>query len=434
MEPVDHIGQDEVVQDPEGAGLPRRPVPATDRSATYRQVFATREFRYLFLSHGVSMLGDQALRVGLALYVYRDTRSPLLTAFAYSLTFLPWVVAGPLLTGFADRLPRRTVLTIGNLARTVVIGLLILPGLPLAVILALVFVAEMMSPPIDAASFAVLPEILTDDSYVLGVAVNQTVSQGAQIIGFGLGGAAVASIGSRGAFTIDAASFLLAALLIGCGFRQPYPPGQPEAKRSFWADTREGLDVALGRRPSRSLLMLAWWGAAVLLVPEALAAPFVARVAHHGDTATGWLLAAQPAGMIIGMLVVSRLIRPARRPRLIHPLAIASTVPLIGFAFRPSLGVAMVLLVLSGMAWSYQVPLQGAFVELIPAAVRGRAFGVAAAGIQISQGAGVLLGGLLAELFGVTPALATAGIAGVIGMLALTATRAPRPVAAAAAT
>lgn len=407
--------------------MAHRSEAAPDRSATYRQVFASREFRYLVASHAVSLLGDQALRVGLALLVYHDSSSPLLTAFAYSLTFLPWVVAGPALSGYADRLPRRTVLFVGNLARAVVVAFITIPHLPVGVILALVFAAEMIAPPVDAAAFAVLPDLLEGDRYVVGVSLNQGVIQASQILGFGLGGAVVAQIGARAAFGADAASFLVAALVCRFALRQPYLPPRAEGPTSFWADTREGFRVVLGRRGPRTLLLIAWWGAAVLLVPEALAAPFVSRVAHRGDAATGWLLAALPTGMIIGIIVLGRLVRPSLRSRLMRPLAVVSAVPLIGFVFRPSLAVALALLVLSGIAWSFQVPLQGMFVEYVPQEARGRAFGVAAAGIQISQGLGILVGGALAELFGVTAAITTAGVAGVAVMLALAVLRLPAP-------
>lgn len=399
--------------------MTRRPAPATDRAATYRQVFASREYSYLILSHAITLLGDQALRVALSLLVYHDSKSPLLTAVAYSLTFLPWVVAGPVLAGYADRLPRRTVLFVGNLARAAIVGLMTVPHLPIAVLLALVLASEILAPPVDAASFAVLPQLLDGDRYVVGVSLNQAAIQGSQILGFGLGGALVGGLGARAAFGADAASFLLAALICRFGLRQPYRAELAPERSSFWADTREGFRIALGRPEPRSLLLLAWWGGAVLLVPEALAAPFATGVAHGGDTATGWVLAAQPTGMIVGMLVLGRLIRPSRRLALMRPLAVAGTLPLIAFSLHPSLTGGLLLLVLSGVAWSYQVPLQAAFVEAIPPALRGRAFGVAAAGIQVWQGIGVLAGGALAEAFGVLNAITTAGIAGALVMLVL---------------
>jgi MFS family permease len=420
--------------------LTRRPAQATDRAATYRQVFSSREFRSILSGHTVSTLGDQALRVALALLVYNDSHSPLTTAFAYSLTFLPWVVAGPLLSGYADRLPRRAVMCVGTSIRGLIVAAMAIPSVPIPAVLVLVFLSELLSPPIDAAGFAVLPDLLTGDRYVVGSSIVQGTGQAAQIIGFAAGGAMVAAMGARGAFALDAATFFIAAGCFQLALRRRVEGERPQAKTSFWSDTVDGFRISLGRPGPRGLLLLAWWGAVVLLVPEALAAPYAARVAHEGDAATGWLLAAQPAGMVLGMLLLARLVRPSVRLRLMHPMAVLGTLPLVVFLARPPLVPALALLVVSGVMWSYQVPLQGAFVAQIPAEFRGRAFGVAAAGLQVAQGIGVLAGGGIAEVAGVSTAIGVAGIAGAIGMVALAVTRPaalaaeplPEPAAAAA--
>jgi predicted MFS family arabinose efflux permease len=405
--------------------LAHRHAPATEPTATFREVFASREFSYLVTGRAVSLLGDQALRVALALLVYHATGSPLLTAVAYALTFLPWLIGGPLLAGLADRMPRRTLMISGNLGRAAIVALMTLPHEPIAVLLVLVACAETLSPVVDAAGSTVLTEVLEGDGYVVGLSINQALLQASQLIGFGVGGALVSQIGARGAIGIDAATFLVAALLVRLGLPQPYPPPPPDEPASFWADTRAGFRIALGRPAPRNLLLIAWWGAAVLLVPEALAAPLAAVVAHRQDSATGWLLAAQPAGMIVGAFALGRLVRPELRSRLFRPLAVASAVPLIGFALRPSLPGVLALLLVSGALWSYQIPLQGAFVAVIPPELRGRAFGVAAGGVQVAQGIGVLIGGGLAEALGVRPAITVAGVAGALVMLGLVAVRVP---------
>ena len=73
------------------------------------------------------------------------------------------------------------------------------------------------------------------------------------------------------------------------------------------------------------------------------------------------------------------------------------------------------------------VPLQGQFITQIPPEARGRAFGVAAGGLQVSQGVGVLLGGLMAELIGVTAAISWVGIVGAVVMVGLVMVRVPAP-------
>lgn len=101
--------------------------------ATFAQVFAIGEFRALWLAQLLSVAGDQLARVAMTVLVYDRTRSALLTALTYALTYLPWIVGGLALSGLADRLPRRQVMIACDLARMVLVLLMAaisLAGLP----------------------------------------------------------------------------------------------------------------------------------------------------------------------------------------------------------------------------------------------------------------------------------------------------------------
>ncbi len=80
------------------------------RPATFREVFAVREFRPLFGTFLLSTAGDELARVALTVLVYQRTASPLLAALTFAIGHLPWLLGGPLLSAFADRLPRHRVL------------------------------------------------------------------------------------------------------------------------------------------------------------------------------------------------------------------------------------------------------------------------------------------------------------------------------------
>jgi len=74
--------------------------------ATYRAAFAIGEFRVLWLATLLSLIGDNLARVALSVLVFQRTASPLLTATVYAMTFLPWVIGGPVLAGLLN--PRRS--------------------------------------------------------------------------------------------------------------------------------------------------------------------------------------------------------------------------------------------------------------------------------------------------------------------------------------
>src|SRR5829696_7981267 len=159
------------------------------RPATYGEVFAVAEFRALFAAQVLSVVGDQFARVALTVLVFDRTGSAGLAALAYALTFLPDVLGGPLLSGLADRYPRRTVMVVADLARAGLVALMALPGVPLWGLGALMVAVQLLNTPAGAARAATMPAILAGDRFVLGSAIHNTTVQLAQVLGFASGGA-----------------------------------------------------------------------------------------------------------------------------------------------------------------------------------------------------------------------------------------------------
>lgn len=398
-------------------------VESADRSqttspgpATWRSLFAVAEFRALWIAQAASLLGDQLARVAIAWLVFQDTGSALLTAVVYAVTFLPWVVGGPLLGGLADRFPRRTVMLTCSLLSVALVAALAVPGLPLPVLCALLFVVVLLESPFLSARSALLVDVLPDDRYVLASAVGNVTGQAVQVLGFAGGGALVAIIGPRQALLVDAGTFLIAAVLIRFGTRwrpAATSSSDEDAPPTGWASRlRVGARIVFADPRLRGLVLLAWL-ATFSIVPEGLAAPYAALLGGGAGT-LGLLLAAEPVGAVIGALLVTRLIAPERRLRLLVPLAALSLAPLLGYAARPGLPLVLVLLVLSGLGGSYQLIANATFMQLVPGTSRGQVFGLASAGLVAGQGLGLAAAGAVAEIL--SPAYVVAG-AGLVGLL-----------------
>src|SRR5262245_37264624 len=137
----------------------------------FRDVMRVREFRALWLAELISVCGDQLARVALAVLVYQRTSSATLTALTYALTFAPALLGGTVLAGLADQFPRRAVLITSDLVRAVLAGALALPGVPLGVVWAAVFGLALAGAPFKAAQLALLPTVLDEQRYPVGLAV-----------------------------------------------------------------------------------------------------------------------------------------------------------------------------------------------------------------------------------------------------------------------
>jgi MFS family permease len=379
--------------------------------ARWRDVFGHREFRALFLAGVLSVAGDQIARVALSVLVFQRTESAGLTALTYALTYIPDLLFGPLLAGFADRYPRRTVMIVTDLARAILVAAMAIQALPLVVVIVLLLALQAFGSPFNAARAATLPAVLPGDHYVLGKAANDMVVQFSQVLGFGFGGAVVVAVGTSGGLLLDSATFLLSAVLVGAGVhRRPAPAaGTDEPSQSYFRDLASGFSL-VARTPTLRTLVLLATIAGFYVTVEGLAVPYAHEIGH-GTTAAGLLLAASPAGAVLGMWAITAW-DPEKRLRLLGPLALFACVPLIFCFGAPSLPITVALWALSGLASSYHLPTSAAFVQAVPDAQRGQAFGVASTALKSSQGLGILLAGVFADWWSPSAALGTMGAAG----------------------
>jgi MFS family permease len=398
-----------------------RAVKATAPRATFRDVFAVREFRSLWLSVILSAAGDRLALVALALLVYDRTRSPLLAAVAYAAGYLPWMVGGLFLSDLADRYPRRTVMVSCDAVRAVFVAAMAVPGMPVPVVVLLLFAATMFASPFESARSSITPGILPGEHYALGTAALQTTYLTAEVAGAALGGATVALLGVRPSLLIDAATFVASGALIGFGTRdRPAPVRLQAGPDSPLTRAAAGLRLVFGDRALRTLVLLGWL-VVFFTIPQGIAAPYAARLGG-GPVATGLVLASTAAATAIATPLFSRFVGPRRRLALMGPLAVASGITLVLTAFRPGLVFSLVIFSVAAAAGAYQLAVNTAFVVRVPEDRRAQAFGIASMGVVVAQGATFVAAGAAAEV--VTPAvvIAVGGGIGAVIAVALTLT------------
>lgn len=389
-------------------------IQATERTS-YRAVFASSEFRSLWFAQILSVAGDRLALVATSLLVYAHTHSPVLTAVTYASIYLPWLLGGPFLSGLADRFPRRAVMVICDVGRALLVAAMVLPGCPVLVVVILLFAVTTLQSPFQASRTAIVADVLSGESYVLGVAVTRLTNQLGYVTGFAVGGTIVAFSGTKTALLIDCGTFVASALLVRFGVRSRPAPIEKAARPSTWGMVSSGAKLVFGQRRLRTLMMLGWL-AAFYAVPEGLAAPYASGFGG-GDVATGLVLAALPLGSAAGTYFFGKLVRPARRLQLMGALAIGSCAPLLLCALRPNLTLSVVILFVAGAASAFQLSASSEFVVAVPNSSRGQAYGFANAGLAIGQGLTISLAGALA---GALPAYLVIAVSGGLGTVIAT--------------
>lgn len=393
----------------------------TERSATFREVFGSRQFRALYSASMLSWVGDYLARAAVTALVYQRTHSAWISAAAFAISYLPWVLGGPLLAAVAERYPYRRVMVTSDLVRAATIAVVAIPGMPVPAMLLLLFATAMINPPFEAARSALLPRLLEGDKYIQAMVVQNVTGQAAQLAGY-LVGASIAAYHPHLALLIDAGTFACSAALVGL-FVAEYQPGLARSQRTHLVrETGEGFNLVFGNDVLRAIAILIFTLMLFPTVPEGLAAAWANRLADTPAQAgfdQGLIMAAYPAGFILGGLVIGRALPPPLRRRLVRPLAVLAPLSLVPALLNPPATMVALLAMACGFMVSGLFPTaNGMFVRALPNAFRARAFGIMQGGVQILQGLSVFACGALATRFALPRVVGLWSIAGVALMLA----------------
>ena len=387
---------------------------------TFRSVFAVGEFRALWTAQVLSIAGDQLARVALTLLVFIRTNSSGWAALTYALTFIPDLVGGPLLAGLADRFPRRELMVVADVVRAALVGLMAIPGTPFVVLCVLLVAVQLLATPFNAARTAMLAKVLDGDMFVVGQAAINITYQTAQLAGYVIGGAIVAGVGSSVALAVDAVTFAVSAVIVQLGIRHRPASNDGSKPRTTLGSLRGGLRLVWNDRALRSLIALACVSG-FYVVAEGLAVPYAAEFGG-GPVAAGFLFAASPAGAALGMVLLTRLLTPEARRRLLGPLAIAACAVLIVCAAPLGVLLSVVVWAVSGVAQAYQTVASAEFIRAVPDSGRGQAFGLAVTSLRVAQGLGVVVAGAVADRLAPSTVVAIAGALGTgVALVAATA-------------
>jgi len=364
-------------------------------------VFADPGYRRLWSARTVSQWGDTFNFVALALLIYDLTGSGLGVSAVVVAEILPVLLLAPFAGPLVDRWPRVRVMVGSDLFRLVLAVVLVVWHDAPVVVYAVAFGMSVGAAFFNPAASSVLPALVRKDALVAANSGIWTTAVLSQIVLAPIAGLLVVSLGYGPAFAANAASYAISALVLR-DLRVP-TNASPVERRRLLAEAREGVRVLIGHRLLRALA--AGQFLAALSAGATSALLVVLAEEHLGVSGSGYgmLIAAIGVGAALGPLVLLRLIRDPRRPQIVFgQFALRGIVDLV-LASVTSLPVAVAALVLYGMGTSTGAITFNSMLQAeAPEHVRGRIF---AAMDVLWQGGRLIslgVGGLLADLYGIT--------------------------------
>jgi predicted MFS family arabinose efflux permease len=390
-------------------------VGATPEPVTYRDVFAAREFRALWTAQLLSIGGDQFARVALAVLIYQRTGSALAAALSFAAYTIAMAAGGLGLSWIADRYPRRAVMIGCDLACLVLVLAMTIPGVPLPVLVGLLFAVTLAVAPFLAARMATNRQVLGPDRFTLGNAITQGTYQVAGLAGFAAGGLVVGLAGWRPALLIDAGTFATSAIIVRLWVRARPAPDDPARPRRPQLLAGARLVFA---RPFTRYAMLLMWVCAFYAAPEGVITPLAAQLGGGPET-VGWLLTAMAGGAAAGLLGWNRFVPAGWRLRSLGLMACAACAVLILFTLPLGLAGALAVLACSGLFTGYLATAGAVLIGAVPDERRGQAGGVIGAGMSLGQGLAIIAAGAAAGVISPAAVVAVFGAAGTVAAVVL---------------
>jgi MFS family permease len=372
-------------------------------------------FRWLWSASMLTNIGDGIALAAGPLLVASQTRDPFLVSLAFFCEFLPSLVFGTVAGVIVDRVDRRRIVVLVNLARAAVLAVLavtIATGTVsiAAVLLALLLLgtAETFA---DLASTSLMPGLVPRESIGLANARLQTAHLLMnQLVGPPIG-AFLFVAGMAIPFATDAVCFAFGALLVSRIASSAAPATRTTAAaqtgsaalRSVWTDLVEGFRWLRAHPPMRTLALTvvafnvtfgAAWSVLVLYAMDRLGMDSVGF---------GLLTTASAIGGIIGTGIYGALERRFSLADIMRGGLLIETGTHLVLALTQSPAVALATMVVFGahevVWWTTSITVRQ---RAVPDELLGRVGGIYTVGLTGGIVVGTPIGGLLARSFGIT--------------------------------
>jgi MFS family permease len=193
--------------------------------AYVRLVRENKNFQRLWLAQIVSEIGDWFYALAVYSLILELTGSAKLVGLAVVMQVLPQTIAAPTAGVVNDRMSRKRVMIIADLARVVIVLGMLLVRSPRVVwlIFPLLFLETIGWGFFEPAHSAVIPTVTGHEDAILANTLTATTWSFCLAIGSALGGGAAALLGRDAVFILNALSFVAsAALLSGMQFAEPH--------------------------------------------------------------------------------------------------------------------------------------------------------------------------------------------------------------------
>jgi predicted MFS family arabinose efflux permease len=385
-------------------------------TSTFRRVFKAfqyRDFRLMWFGACVSSIGTWMQIVAQSWLVYRLSHSAFLLALDQFLGGIPIFLFSLIGGVVADRVERRRVLLASQYVQLLCAGLLTVMVATGMVhvwhILCLSFVAGLAQAFGGPAYLALIPSLVEREDMPNAIALNSIQFNMAVMIGPALAGQALAKLGEKWCFGLNAISFLAPIISLSIISARFLPQKTTD---SLFSSLKQGIKFVRQQQAMGAIIVLAFCVTGLSMPMRTYIPVFVQDIFHRGPETYGDLLSLMGLGSICGSLAIagSGNLRNKGRVALVMLLCLGAGIA--GFAASRSLTVSCAIVGFVGFFMMAVFATMNALVQMITTdEMRGRVMSVYNCAFRGGMPMGNLLSGWL------VPVLTAPVLLGVNGLL-----------------
>src|SRR4051794_7450184 len=387
--------------------------------ASLRKIFKAfqyRDFRLMWFGACTSSIGTWMQIVAQGWLIYRLSHSAFLLALDQFLAGIPIFLLSLIGGVVADRTERRKILLISQYIQMACAGVLTLLVATEVVrvwqILSLSFVAGVAQSFGGPAYQALIPTLVDREDMPNAIALNAIQFNLAVTVGPALAGQALAKFGESWCFGLNALSFLAPIISLWIIKARFLPE---KTNETIFTSLKKGIEFARRQPAMEALIVLAFCMTFLAMPMRTYIPVFVKDIFHRGPETYGNLLSLMGIGSIFGSLTMAGAGNVSHKGRIALGGLILLGIGIAGFALSKSVPLSGAMLVLVGAALMAVFAMVNSLVQLITTnEMRGRVMSLYNFAFRGGMPMGNLVSGWLVPVF---TAQMVVGVDGLVLML-----------------
>jgi predicted MFS family arabinose efflux permease len=365
------------------------------------KAFQYRDFRLMWFGACTSSIGTWMQIVAQGWLIYRLSHSAFLLALDQFLAGIPIFLFSLIGGVVADRVERRKILLgsqYAQMATASILTVLVATGtVHIWHILSLSFISGLAQAFGGPAYSALIPTLVEKDDMPNAIALNSIQFNVAVMVGPALAGQALAKLGEKWCFGLNALSFLAPILSLSIITTRFLPVKTTE---SMFSSLKQGIQFARKQASMEALILLAFCMTALGMPMRTYIPVFVKDIFHRGPETYGNLLSLMGLGSIFGSLVIASAGNMRKKGIVALVALMCLGAGISAFALSKSVPLSGTILVLVGAAMMAVFATVNSLVQLITTnEMRGRVMSVYNVAFRGGMPMGNLLSGWLVPIF-----------------------------------